>query len=329
MFKALITHSSTPFDDANNRIFDGKVESKLAESVDEDYLAEQVEDCDALCVVYVYAKATQKVIESAKRLKVIARYGVGTDNIDLKAATELGVVVTNCPQYHLPTMPEHVIALLFALARKITIADRSVRDGRWNHEEAFGRDIEGKTLGILGLGKIGSLVAKKAMALGMNVVGHDSYLDADQIGIEGLKVTGFNSVIEQADFLSVNVPLCNDTINLIDADIFDKMKKDAYLINTSRGPVVDEEALYDALVNKSIAGAALDVMATEPPDKKHKLFGLDNVIITPHCGGSTVEALQRLGITAAKSVVDVLEGRKPESVCNMEVLKKLNLSRLR
>lgn len=253
-------------------------------------------------------------------------YGVGTDNIDVACAAERGIVVTNAPLYHLPSMPEHVIALLFALARNITKADRSVRAGRWNHEEVIGTDVEGKTLGILGLGKIGSLVAKKAMALGMNVVGYDAYLSGAQAGLEGVRVLDCDSVIREADFLSIHVPLCDQTRNLVNREVFAKMKNSAYLINTSRGPVVDEEALYDALVNKKIAGAALDVMSPEPPVKDHKLLGLDNVVITPHCGGSTAEAFGRLGTTAAKSVVDVLEGRKPQFVCNPEVLGKLNLS---
>ena len=325
MFKVLITDAYITFDDANKHYFKGKVESDVAENYDENHLVDRIKDCDALCSVFVFAKITQKVIEAAKKLKVIARYGVGTDNIDVKFATERGIVITNCPLYHLPSMPEHVIALLFALARRITIADRSVRDGRWNHKEALGIDLEGKTLGILGLGNIGSLVARKATALGLKAIGYDLFANAEQLAFEGIEVTDFDSVVKKADFLSVNVPLCEETINLINAEVFNNMKKNAYLINTSRGRVVDEEALYEALLNKSIAGAALDVMATEPPDRKNKLFAFDNVIITPHCGGSTLEAFQRLGATAAKSIVDVLEGRKPEYVCNPDVLSKLNL----
>ena len=325
MFRALMTDEPTPFADAIEHWFAGKIEWTVAAERDEDYLAEQIRDCDALCSVWVWAKVSRKVIEASKELKVIARFGVGTDNIDVACATERGIVVTNAPSYHLPSMPEHVIALLFALARNVARADRSVRAGRWNHQEVLGTEVEGKTLGILGLGKIGSLLAKKAVALGMNVIAYDAYLSGEEVSLEGVRIMDCDSVIGQADFLSINVPLCDETRNLVNAEVLGKMKSSAYLINTSRGPVVDEEALYDALAGNKIAGAALDVMAPEPPAKDHKLFSLDNVVITPHCGGSTVEAFQRLGASAAKSVVDVLQGRKPDFVSNPEVLSKLDL----
>lgn len=325
MFKVLMTDDPSPFANAIQRWFAEKCEWEVAESHDENYLTEQVAHCDALCSVWVWAKISQKVMEAGKKLKVIARFGVGTDNIDVDCATQRGIVVTNAPLYHLPSMPEHVIALMFALARNIAQADRSVRAGRWNHQEVLGTEVQGKTLGILGLGRIGSGLARKAVGLGMKVIAYDAYLTAEQIDLDGVGVVDFETVIAEADFLSVNVPLNDETRHLINADVLDRMKSSAYLINTSRGPVVDEEALYDALVGDEIAGAGLDVMGPEPPAKDHKLFGLDNVTITPHCGGSTAEAFERLGATAAKSVVDVLQGKTPQFVRNPEVLTKLNL----
>lgn len=325
MLKALVTDCNTPFDDANSQIMGEKVELIFAEKFEEDHLIDKVRDCDALCSIFVFAKITRRIIEAGKKLKVIARYGVGTDNIDVKAATEQGIVVTNCPRYHLPTMPEHIIALMFALARKVTIADKSVRNSQWNHELAMGVDIEGKTLGIVGFGKIGSTLAAKATALGMKVIAYDSCFSPDQKHIDGVEIKSFEDIVKESDFLSINVPLTETTRNLFNSSVLKKMKKNSYLINTSRGAVIDEDAMYDALVNNRIAGAALDVMAKEPPDKNHKLFSLNNVIITPHCGGSTVEAFRRVGDTAAKSIIDVLCGKKPEYACNPEVLRTLNL----
>lgn len=321
-----MTEKGAQFEEQKRRYFDGVLQPKVAERLDEDYLAEQVVGCDALMSVYVFAKITRRVIEAGGTLKVIARYGVGTDNIDVAAATERGIVVTYLPSYHLPSVPELAIALLFALARRIPAGDRHVRAGQWRGELFCGVDVEGKTLGLLGLGRTGAMVARKALALGMKVVGYDASLGPEQVGIERLRHEGFDTVVREADFLSVHVPLTDQTRNLIDASVLARMKPTAYLINTARGPIVDEEALYDALKQQRIAGAALDVMATEPPGPHHKLYGLDNVIFTPHVGGTTVEATDRAVMTAAKSVVDVLRGRTPEYVRNPEVLPRLHLA---
>lgn len=321
MFKALVTDIDTPFDEDIHNIFSNRVAIKVAEKIDEEYLAEQVKDCDAVCSVFVNAKISEKVIQSGKKLKVIARFGVGVDNINVSAATKRGILVTNCPEYHLPSMPEHVIALLFALARNIPHADKHVRQGKWDHKEVMGIDIEGKTLGIVGFGRIGTILSRKAIGLGMNVITCDPYLTAVQAKSARVTKGELMEVMQKADFLSVNVPLNENTRGLINKDNIKQMKSSAYLINTARGPVVDEDALYDSLMNKQIAGAAMDVMAHEPPAKDHRFFALDNVIITPHCGGSTIEAFQRVGKTAAQSVIDVLEGKKAAFICNPDALK--------
>jgi D-3-phosphoglycerate dehydrogenase / 2-oxoglutarate reductase len=325
MFKGLMTEKGALFDEQKRRVLDGVVEVEIAQSHDEEYLTRVVSDYHALFSVYVFAKITRRIIEAGRNLKVIARYGVGTDNVDIKAATEHGIVVTYLPRYHLPSVPEHVIALILALARKIPACDRSVKSGHWNHEEFCGIDIEGKTLGILGMGRIGLMLAHKVMALGMKVIGYDPYWEAKTIEMEQIQIRDFETVVREADFLSVNMPLTAETRNIIGTGVFQIMKPVAFLINTARGPIVDEDALYDALVRGRIAGAALDVMSQEPPGANHKLYQLDNVIITPHVGGSTQESWERAAMTAAKSAVDVLQGKKPEFVKNPEVLARLNL----
>jgi len=325
MFKALQTETGFPFEKANQEVFKGIVETIPSKSHDENHLIDLVRDCDAVLSIYTPAKVTRKIIEAGKKLKVIGRYGVGTDNIDVTAATENGVAVVNCPIYHIPSVPEHVLALIFALARKIPAADRSVRRGQWNHEHFIGTEIEGKTLSILGLGRIGSTLAKKAVGLGMTVLGYDPYIPAGKADVPGLRVVAFDQAVAEADFLAVGMPLTDKTRNSIGANVFSRMKKTAYLINTARGPIVDENALYEALKSGRIAGAALDVMAAEPPGLNHKLYEFDNVVITPHTGGSTNESFARLGGLVARDVVNVLQGKMPRHLFNPKVLEKLKL----
>jgi D-3-phosphoglycerate dehydrogenase len=303
--------------------FKEELKITTARECSETYLASAVSDYDALLVVY--AQVSRKIIEAGRNLKVTVRYGIGTDNIDVGAATENRIVVTYCPEYHLPTVAEHTIGLMFALARHVADSDRHVRAGHWDYTEFLGVDIEGKTLGILGLGRIGRVVARKALALGMRVVGYDAYLTAGQIGVDGLVTADFEAVIREADFLVVSVPLTDKTRSMINADVLAKMKPTSFLINTARGPIVDEGALFEALVSGKIAGAALDVMAKEPPDRNHRLYGLDNVVLTPHTSWFTSEAMERLEMTAAKSAMDVLHGRRPQYVRNPEVLAGLKL----
>ncbi|MBN1437205.1 MAG: hydroxyacid dehydrogenase [Sedimentisphaerales bacterium] len=323
MNKALVVDTLPLFEREKRDIFAGQLELKMAESKDPQYLAEAVADCDAILVAL--SKIPANVIEAGKKLRVIARYGIGTDNIDIAQATAQGIVVTYCPEYHLPTAPEHVLALMFALARKICLGDLSVRQGNWDHTVAMGVDIEGKTLGILGLGRIGTKLAQKAAALGMNVIGYDPLVKAEQLNGLDIDVVDFDTVVKSADFLSICMPLTDQTQGLINASVFARMKDSAFLINNARGPIVDENDLYDALKGNVIAGAALDVMTQEPPGPGHKLYELDNVIITPHCTGSTVESMQRVEMTAAQSAVDVLAGKKPKYIRNPEVLDKLDL----
>jgi len=323
MFNGLMTEPMPLLQKEKDLFFKKELRITTAKDCREPYLAEAVCDYDALLVVY--AQVTRKIIEAGKNLKVIVRYGIGTDNIDLDAATEHGIVVTYCPEYHLPTVAEHIIGLMFALTRHLVESDRHVRIGCWDYTKFLGADLESKTAGILGLGRIGRIVARKTLALGMRAIGFDAHLTAAQIGVDGLVTTDFETVVREADFLVLSLPLTEKTRNLVNADTLAKMKPSAFLINTARGPIVDEEALYNALRSGKIAGAALDVMSKEPPDPHHKLYELENVILTPHTAWFTQEAMERLEMTAAKGAMDVLHGRKPQFVRNPEVLAKLKL----
>lgn len=323
MYKGLLADPMPLLEKEKQNFFDGVLDIEIAEKKDEVYLIENIAKYDVLLIALT--QVSRKVIEAAENLKVIVRYGIGTDNIDLEAATEKGVVVTYCPEYHMPTVPEHVIALMFSMARFIPSFSQSVKDKQWDFKKYCGVDIENKTLGILGFGQIGNTVAKKALALGMEVVAYDPFLKTNLPGQEKIQLKDYEDVVRQADFLSVNVPLTENTENLINEDTFKKMKEGSFLINTSRGAVVDEQALIDALKTKKIAGAALDVLREEPPSPDNELLNFDNVIITPHTAGVTAESLERLEMTAAKSAVDVLQGSKPKFVRNPEVLSKLNL----
>jgi len=320
MYKALMTEPLPLFEEEKRQVYKDVVEITVAERTDQDSLAQAVGDYDAILVVYNLV--SRQVIEAGKKLKVIGRYGIGTDNIDLEAATEHDIVVTYCPEYHLPTVAEHALALMFSLARKIVPSVIDAKNGNWEYTKFRGVDIEGKTLGLLGLGRTGALMGRKAALLGMQVIGHDPYVTQEMLGDAGIAVRPLDEVIREADFLAVHVPLDDATRGSINSDVFGQMKKTAFLINTSRGPVVDEDALHDALTSGEVAGAALDVMTTEPPGPGHKLYGLENCIITPHTAWYTEEAMWRLEMTGAQNVIDALTGKRPKYVRNVEVYDK-------
>lgn len=319
MFQGLITEPMPLIEREKAEIFNGVLDLEPAESLDEDYLTEKIKGRDALLVTY--AKITRKTIEAGDKLKVIARYGAGTDNIDVEAATERGIPVTYCPEYHLPTVAEHALAHMFAIARQIPASAQSVKSGEWNYKQFRGVDIEGKTLGILGLGRIGATLAKKALGLDMKVIGYDAILTPEQVSVEGLRFASYDQVVKEADFLAICVPLTDETRGSINKQVFQQMKKTAFLVNTARGPIINEKDLHQALTSGEIAGASLDVMEKEPPGKSHPLYELDNVIITPHTAWYTEEAMVRLEMTSAQNAVDVLQGRKPKYIRNPEVLK--------
>jgi D-3-phosphoglycerate dehydrogenase len=263
-------------------------------------------------------KITESVIQASKDLKVIAKHGTGVDNIDVKASSARGIAVISAPGANSDAVADLTIGLLLSVARSIPFADRSVKEGGWPRIVGF--QFNGKVLGIIGFGQIGKKVAKRALGFDMKILASDIFKDEDFVRKWGITYLPLEELLAESDFLSIHVPLTPATRRLIKEKELRLMKKDSFLVNISRGDIVDEEALYQALKEGRIRGAALDVFSDEPP-KESPLLELNNVITTPHMGGYTFEALKETGMICVRGIVDVLEGRQPESAVNPEIMK--------
>jgi len=260
-------------------------------------------------VVRSATRVTEEVIEAADGLVVIGRAGIGVDNIDVEAATRRGVLVVNAPQSNVLSAAEHTVALLLAQARNIPQAHHDLVQGHWNRSRWAGVELAGKTLGILGLGRVGVLVAQRCLAFGMRLVAHDPYVSAERARQLGVELVGsVEELVACADVLTIHLPKTPDTVGLIGTEVLAAAKPGLRIVNTARGGIVDEEALAEALRSGRIGGAALDVFATEPTTSS-PLFGLDNVVVTPHLGASTVEAQDKAGQTIAEQVILALRGQ--------------------
>src|SRR5436190_967223 len=270
-----------------------------------DELRRALQDCEGL-IVRSETKVTAELIDSTARLRVIGRAGVGVDNIDVPAATARGIVVMNAPDGNTITTAEHTIALLVTMARRIAQANLSLKSGKWERKNFIGTELQGKTLGIIGLGRIGRVVAKRALALGMKVVAFDPFVVADSTRDLEIELQPMDEVLSRADFLTVHTPLTPETRNIIGPGAFEKMKDGVRLINCARGGLIDEAALYQAIKSGKVAGAALDVFESEPPPNDHPLLQLDEVIATPHLGASTTEAQEGVAFTVAEQMRDFL-----------------------
>jgi len=285
------------------------------QAVSDDSLLDVVRDADALLVCY--APVTKRVIDRAERCRIIARYGIGVDNVDTTAASERGIVVTNVPDYCVDEVSDHALALLLACARRVALLDRRVRTGRWTAKDAVpAYRLRGQTLGLVGFGKIPKALASKAQPLGLQRIAFDPYLNESAFATLGVRKVEFQTLLAQADFVSIHAPLTSETRGLIGEAALRSMKPTAYLINTARGPLVDEVALARALREGWIAGAALDVLETEPPTQHHPLMGLDNVILTPHVAFYSEASVQELQRKAAEEVASVLSGQSPRYPVN-------------
>jgi len=273
----------------------------------EERLVELAKDVEAI-IVRSKPKVTRKVIEAAPRLKVIGRAGVGLDNIDLEAAKERGIKVVNSPGASSRSVAELAVALMFNVARKIAFADRKMREGQWVKKQCMGIELEGKTLGIVGFGRIGYQIAKIAKALGMNVLLYDPYPNEERAKEVGGTFASLEDLLRESDVVTLHVPLVEQTYHLINEERLRLMKPTAILINAARGAVVDTGALVKALKEGWIAGAGLDVYEEEPLPKDHPLTKLDNVVLTPHIGASTEEAQMRAGVQVAEQIVEILKG---------------------
>ncbi len=283
-----------------------------------DQLVAEIGAYDAL-VVRSRTKANAEVIEAAENLKVIGRAGVGVDNIDVDKATEKGIIVVNAPGGNTISAAEHAIALLTSLARNIAVANSSVKRGEWKRSDHIGVELNHKVLGVVGLGRIGSEVARRARAMGMKIVGYDPYISEEQAEKLGVEMADFESLIRQADFITLHLPLGSSTHHLIGEKEIAMFKPGVRIVNCARGGLIDEDALYAALKDGRVAGAALDVFEQEPPEDC-RLLELDNVIATPHLGALTREAQVNVARQVSEQVIKALQGDPIVSAVNVPAL---------
>jgi D-3-phosphoglycerate dehydrogenase len=280
------------------------LEVRVEKDMSPEDLKAAIPEFDAL-VVRSSTKVTADIISAADNLKVIGRAGIGVDNIDIEAATLRGIVVMNTPQENAIAAAEHTITLMLALARKVPQADASMKAGQWEKSKFLGTEVFNKTLGVIGIGNIGGIVADRALGMKMNVIAYDPHIPPQTVSRKGIELVSFDDLLARSDVVTLHLPLTKETRNLINAAALEKMKPDAMLINCARGGVVNEKDLHDALVSGHLSGAALDVFETEPATD-NPLCKLDNVIATPHLGASTVEAQESVAIAVAERVADYL-----------------------
>lgn len=267
---------------------------------------------DADAVMVTFAQISAEIIAGLRRCRAIGRFGIGVDNIDIDAATRAGIQVTYVPDYCVDEVSDHALALLLALARKVVYGNSLVQAGRWEAAAVAPiRRLRGSTLGLLGLGKIPRALVPKAQALGLGVLAHDPFVGDEVAASLNVELVELDALLERSDYISIHAPLTPDTDKLFNADAFRRMKPGALLINTSRGPLVDEIALAAALDDGQLAGAALDVVTEEPPAVGSPLLNRDNVILTPHMAFYSDDALVELQTKAAQDVVRVLSGETP------------------
>jgi D-3-phosphoglycerate dehydrogenase len=280
-------------------------------------LLEVIPEYDVLIVRSAF-RVTREVIDHGTNLKVIAVAGVGLDKIDIEYATVKKIVVVNAPRGSTDSVAELTMGLMIAISRRIPEADRSMREGRWDKNKLKGFELHGKTLGLVGFGKIGKEVGRRAASFGMNVVTYDPFISAEKVRSEGFRLVDFDELLSISDYVSIHAMLTVKTCGMIDYGKFAMMKRSAFIINASRGAIIKEADLVRALEDGLIAGAALDVFEDEPP-KDTPLQEFKNVIMTPHIAGSTYEAQIRAGMSIANDIIKALSGEKPEFVVNKEL----------
>ena len=274
-----------------------------------------VKDADA--IITQYSEINETVIESLMHCKMIIKYGIGVNNIDVEAASKKGIYVCNVPDYGIDEVSNHALTFILTLSKKLKQEDMFFRNGNWGYSEIVPVfRFSGSTIGLMGFGRIPQLVARKLSGFGVNVIAYDPFCSASTFREYGVESVDFNTLCEKSDFISIHCPLTAETQHVFNKDAFSKMKKTACIINTARGPVVDENALIEALENGYIAGAALDVYESEPLNKESKLFSFENVILTPHCAWYSEEAISTLQRKVAEEVVNVLKGNVPLNCVN-------------
>ncbi len=314
MFKVLVSDPLSEFGiqkllDADDVQVDRKTGLSEAELID------IIGEYDAL-LVRSQTKVTPAIIEAGTKLKAIGRAGVGVDNIDLTAATNAGVVVINAPDGNTISTAEHSFAMIMALARRIPPAYKKLMDGEWDRKSFTGVELNNKVLGVVGLGRIGAEVAKRAKAFNMTVVAYDPFLTQERADKLGVKFGTLEDVVKQADFITVHTPLTKDTKYIINTKEFEKMKDGVRVVNCARGGIINEKALYEAIVSGKVAGAALDVFEQEPP-LDNPLLKLPQVIVTPHLGASTVEAQENVAIDVSEEILHILHDEPFKNAVNL------------
>jgi D-3-phosphoglycerate dehydrogenase / 2-oxoglutarate reductase len=293
-------------------------ELRMADSPTPEGIVAAAEDADGLLVTY--AKITAEMIRKMPKCRIISRFGIGVDNVDIEAATSGGIVVTKVPDYCIDEVSDHSMALLLSIVRKIPSSSARTHGGRWEMKTVVPiHRLRGSVLGLAGFGRIPQLVAPKARAFGMKVVAYDPFIPDDAFKAAGVDRVELAGLLSASDYISIHTPLTPETRHLFNRETFAQMKRGAYLVNTARGPIIDEAALAEALDTGQLAGAALDVMAQEPP-LSSPLFGRDNVIITPHTSFYSEESLVELQVKAAQEVAAVLRGQSPRNPVNPEAL---------
>jgi D-3-phosphoglycerate dehydrogenase len=320
--KVLITDYVWPSTDPERLVLEAAgIELVIAPDTSESTLAELAKDVDA--IMFCFAQVTAKVLESATNCKIAARYGIGVDNVDIAKASELGIVVTNVPDYCMDEVTDHALGMILALNRRLVPHTNAVVNGGWN-DVALNQPMHrtrGATLGIVGYGRIGRSLAAKAVGFGMNILAYDPLIEIG-FEVDGASVVSLDELLAKSDFVSLHVPLIPSTQNMISAPQLAKMKPGSIIVNCARGGLIDEDALADSIASGHTAGAGLDVVEPTPPDPASALLQKENVIITPHTAffsqASTLELEQR----TAQEVVRVLNGDKPENLINPDVLGK-------
>jgi D-3-phosphoglycerate dehydrogenase len=315
-YRVLITDRAWPDCAVEREILAG-ADAEIIEAprADEDTLVELARDCDAIGTCW--ANVTDAVVRAAARCRVIARFGIGLDNICVQTATERGIPVTYVPDYCVDEVAEHTLALLFALARRIPLFDSRAKRGEYDRRvDPPMRRLAGRTLGLVGFGRIAQAVFHRGRALGLNVVANSR--SGDDRGT-GCRMISLDELLAASDFISLHCPLTDETWRLIGAERLARMKPTAFLINTSRGGLVDADALWDAIQSGRIAGAGLDVFDPEPPDLSQPLYRDDRVLVTPHAAFLSADSLHALRSRTARQIADVLQHRRPEHLVNPDV----------
>ena len=315
--KVLVSDSLS---DKGIEILKKEVDVDIKTGMSPDELKNCIGEYDAL-VVRSQTQVTADVIEAAANLKIIGRAGVGVDNIDVEAATQHGIIVINAPEGNMISAAEHTIAMMMSLSRNIPQANQSLKSGKWDRKTFTGVEVRGKTLGVIGLGRIGAEVAVRAQGMKMNILAYDPFISEERAGELGVTLTTVDDIVLNSDYITVHTPLTKDTKNLIDKEQFEKAKTGLRIINCARGGIINEEALAEAVASGKVAGAAIDVFVNEPP-LESPLIEQDNIIVTPHLGASTQEAQVNVAVDVAEQIINLSKGLPVQNAINMPYVKQ-------